>query len=187
MKKTASAVNLGIWLAVTLLGGAVFVVSRMPDTPSVLDACSIVCAPLIACGIGAVLGGVFVLAYNVTLKRWVRRVIWFFEALLLAWVAVSFFSVPAFSEGVPLPPFALSVLFHSFPMLFVLWGFACGVAFAPAEAAKKNSIWKRLYLASPFSKEEKPRRNAWHNGETQEVSKSQHNSVATDHNKQDTL
>ena len=126
MKRTATIVNLCFWLVVTLVSCVIFGLSRSSQTSPELAALSIVAAPCIACGIGAVLGCVVALVYRIVLRRWVRWIVRLAELILLVWFVISFFSMPAVSEGVALPPFVLSVLFHSFPMLFVLWGFACG-------------------------------------------------------------
>ena len=179
--------NLCFWLVVTLVSCVIFGLFRSSQTSPELAALSIVAAPCIACGIGAVLGCVVALVYRIVLRRWVRWIVRLAELILLVWFVISFFSMPAVSEGVALPPFVLSVLFHSFPMLFVLWGFACGFAFAPVAATKKKSIVERLYRASPFSKDDSPRKNAWQREKNQEVSESTHKSLASDHNKQDTL
>lgn len=187
MKRTATIVNLCFWLVVTLVSCVIFGLSRSSQTSPELAALSIVAAPCIACGIGAVLGCVVALVYRIVLRRWVRWIVRLAELILLVWFVISFFSMPAVSEGVALPPFVLSVLFHSFPMLFVLWGFACGFAFATVAATKKKSIVERLYRASPFSKDDSPRKNAWQREKNQEVSESTHKSLASDHNKQDTL
>lgn len=117
MKRTATIVNLCFWLVVTLVSCVIFGLSRSSQTSPELAALSIVAAPCIACGIGAVLGCVVALVYRIVLRRWVRWIVRLAELILLVWFVISFFSMPAVSEGVALPPFVLSVLFHSFPML----------------------------------------------------------------------
>lgn len=159
MKKSATIVNLCFWLVATVASGVVFALSRSSQTTATLFALSIPGAPCIACGIGALLGSIFVLACNVSIRKWPSRGLRLLELLLVIWFAIAFLSVPAIQAGVPLPLFTLSVTFHSFPFFFVLLGFACGVACAPVEFhASKH----RSFLTSPFSSEDVPRRNAWH-------------------------